>query len=131
MTAKTRLATALNPLVREQLGRRIEDIGADIQALDRAITQIARPRGTLEERIRRLMTIPGIGRLTATTMLIDMLKAGKAKKVAITAIMRRIIILANTLLREKARLAAWPPLTKMDTCGGFSTCRQPCPADER
>lgn len=165
VTAKTRLATALNPLVREQLSRRIEGIGADIQALDEVIAQIARQRGTLEDRIRRLMTIPGIGRLTATTMLIDMpelgyleskkitalaglapmtqqsgkrqgkeritggrasirraiympalvairfnrdlhdkyqqlLKAGKAKKVAITAIMRRIVILANTLLRE-------------------------------
>ncbi|MFT9113394.1 MAG: transposase [Acetobacter malorum] len=129
------------------------------------IEQIARQRGTLEDRICRLMTIPGIGRLTATTMLIDMpelghfdnkkiaalaglapmtqqpgkwkgkeritggrsslrraiympalvairfnhdlhrkyqqmLKAGKTKKVAITAIMRRIIVLANTLLRE-------------------------------
>ncbi|WP_423208300.1 hypothetical protein [Paracoccus yeei] len=60
VTAKTRLATALNPLVREQLGRRIEDIGADIQALDEVIAQIARQRGTLEERIRRLMTIPGL-----------------------------------------------------------------------
>ena len=42
VTAKTRLATALNPLVREQLGRRIEDIGADIQALDEIIAQIAK-----------------------------------------------------------------------------------------
>lgn len=165
ITAKTRLATALNPVVREQLGRRIDDIAADIQALDKVIAQIARQRGTLEDRICRLMTIPGIGRLTATTTLIDMpelghfdnkkiaalaglapmtqqpgkwkgkeritggrsslrraiympalvairfnhdlhrkyqqmLKAGKAKKVAITAIMRRIIVLANTLLRE-------------------------------
>lgn len=31
----------------------------------------------------------------------QLLKAGKAKKVAITAIMRRMVILANTLLREK------------------------------
>ena len=165
MTAKTRLATAINPLIREQLCRRIDDIGADIQALDEVIAQIAKQRGTLEERIRRLMTIPGIGRLTATTMLIDMpelghldskkiaalaglapmtqqsgkwqgkeringgrsslrraidmpalvairfnqdlkavyqhlLKAGKAKKVAITAVMRRIVVLANTLLRD-------------------------------
>lgn len=30
----------------------------------------------------------------------QLLKAGKAKKVAITAVMRRIIVLANTLLRE-------------------------------
>lgn len=129
------------------------------------ISQIAKTRGSLEDRIRRLMTIPGIGRLTATTMLVDMpelghlesrqaaalaglapmtqqsgkwqgkerilcgrsslrraiympalvairfnsdlkaayqhlLKAGKAKKVAITAVMRRMVVLANTLLRE-------------------------------
>ena len=165
ITAKTRLATALNPVVREQLQRRIDDITADIHALDKVIAQIAKQRGTLEDRIRRLMTIPGIGRLTATIMLIDMpelghldrkkiaalaglapmaqqsgkwqgkeritggrsslrraiympalvairfnsdlhrkyqqmLKAGKAKKVAITAVMRRMIVLANTLLRE-------------------------------
>lgn len=121
VTAKTQLATALNPLAREQLGRGLEDISADIQALDEAIAQIIRQRGTLEERTRRLVSIPGIGRLTATTMLIDMpeprypegkkitaldglapmtQKAGKAKKLAITAIMRGIIILANTLLRK-------------------------------
>jgi len=165
VTARTRLATALNPLVREQLCRRIDDIAADIQALDEVISQIAKTRGSLEDRIRRLMTIPGIGRLTATTMLVDMpelghleskkaaalaglapmtqqsgkwqgkerilggrsslrraiympalvairfnsdlkaayqhlLKAGKAKKVAITAVMRRMVVLANTLLRE-------------------------------
>lgn len=165
ITAKTRLATAVAPLIREQLSRRIDDISADVKALDEAIAQIAKQRGSLEERIRRLTTIPGIGRLTATTLLIDMpelgqidskkiaalaglapmtqqsgkwqgkeriaggraslrraiympalvairfnrdlhdkyqqmVKAGKAKKVAITAIMRRIIVLANTLLRE-------------------------------
>jgi len=165
VTAKTRLATAINPLVRDQIRRRIDDIGTDIKALDDVIAKIAKQRGTLEERIRRLMTIPGIGRLTATTMLIDMqelgvsrqqedhgsgrartmtqqsgkwqgkeritggrssirraiymptlvairfnrdlhdkyqqlVKAGKAKKVAITAVMRRMIVLANTLLRE-------------------------------
>lgn len=165
ITAKTRLATATNPLVREQLCRRIDDIDTDIKALDEVIAQIAKQHGTLDERIRRLMTIPGIGRLTATTMLIDMpelglldskkiaalaglapmtqqsgkwqgkeriiggraslrraiympalvairfnhdlrakyqqlVNAGKAKKVAITAVMRRIVVLANTLLRE-------------------------------
>jgi transposase len=166
VAAKTRLASALNPLVRDQLCNRIDDISADIEALDAAISLKARQRGTLEDRIRRLMTIPGIGRLTATSMLIDMpelgqldskkvtslaglapmtqqsgkwqgkarivggraalrralympalvairfnqdlrakylhlLTAGKAKKVAITAVMRHIIVLANTLLREE------------------------------
>jgi transposase len=164
--AKTRLATTLSPLVRDQLDRRIDDIAADIVALDEAIAHMASKRGNLECRIRRLTTIPGIGRLTATTLLIDMpelgqldskkiaalaglapmtqrsgqwqgkeritggraslrraiympalvairfnkdlhdkyhqlLKAGKAKKVALTAIMRRMVVLANTLLREQ------------------------------
>ncbi|WP_065327276.1 IS110 family transposase [Tritonibacter mobilis] len=87
VTAKTRLATAQNPLIQEQLCHRIEDIGADIKALDDAIAQIAKQRGTLEERIRRLMTIPGIGRLTATTMLIDMPELGHldSKKIAALA----------------------------------------------
>lgn len=40
VAAKTRLATALNPLVREHLCNRIDDIGADIEALDEAIAQI-------------------------------------------------------------------------------------------
>ncbi|MEX6724718.1 IS110 family transposase [Parapedomonas caeni] len=165
ITAKTRLATASNLLVKDQLRRRIDDIDTDIKALDQVIARIAKQRGTLDARIRRLMTIPGIGRLTATTLVIDMpelghleskkiaalaglapmtqqsgkwqgkeriiggraslrraiympalvairfnhdfrdkyqqlVTAGKAKKVAITAIMRRIIVLANTLLRE-------------------------------
>ncbi len=165
ITAKTRLATANNPLVKDQLCRRIDDIDRDVRALDEVIAQIAKQRGTLDERIRRLMTIPGIGRLTATILMIDMpelghldskkiaalaglapmtqrsgkwqgkerilggrsslrraiympalvairfnhdlrdkyqqlVNAGKAKKVAITAVMRRIIVLANTLLRE-------------------------------
>jgi transposase len=165
ITAKTRLATATNLLVKDQLSRRIDDIDTDVKALDEVIAQIAKQRGTLDERIRRLMTIPGIGRLTATTLVIDMpelghldskkiaalaglapmtqqsgksqgkeriiggraslrraiympalvairfnhdlrdkyqqlVNAGKAKKVAITAVMRRIIVLANTLLRE-------------------------------
>lgn len=166
VAAKTRLATAINPLIQRQLNRRIEDIIVDIKALDDEIAQIAKTRGSLADRIARLTTIPGIGRLTATTMLIDMpelghldskkiaalaglapmtqqsgkwqgkdriiggrstlrraiympalvairfnddlrtvylhlLKAGKAKKVAITAVMRRIVVLANTLLREE------------------------------
>tara|TARA_R110000787_G_scaffold286307_2_gene404051 strand:+ start:91 stop:1029 length:939 start_codon:yes stop_codon:yes gene_type:complete len=165
ITAKTRLATATNPLVKDQLCRRINDIDTDIKALDEVVAQIAKQRGTLDERIRRLMTIPGVGRLTATILVIDMpelghldskkiaalaglapmtqqsgkwqgkeriiggraslrraiympalvairfnhdlrdkyqqlVNAGKAKKVAITAVMRRIIVLANTLLRE-------------------------------
>ena len=86
-TARTRLATAINPFIREQLHCRIDDIAADIKALDVVIAEIAKTQGGLEDRIRRLMTIPGIGRLTATTVLIDMLELGHldSKKIAALA----------------------------------------------
>lgn len=167
IAARARLATARNPLIREQLARRIADIDADIRALDAAVDRIAAEgTGDLEARIRRLTTIPGIGHVTATALLVDMpelgsldarkiaalaglapmtqqsgrwqgkariaggratirraiympalvavrfnpdlrdayarlLAAGKAKKVALTAIMRKLVILANTLMREE------------------------------
>ena len=40
--AETRLATAINPIIREQLSRRINDIAVDLQALDKVIEQIAK-----------------------------------------------------------------------------------------
>ena len=55
--------------------------------------------------IRRAIYMPVLVAIRFNRDLHDkyqqLLKAGKAKKVAITAIMRRIIILANTLLRER------------------------------
>ena len=143
-----------------------EDIVQKLRQVDVLVGQgLQRVDAIREVRIHRLMTIPGIGRLTATTMLIEMpelghldskkiaalaglapmtqqsgklqgkeritggrasirraiympalvvirfnrdlhetyqrlLNAGKAKKVAITAVMQRIVVLANTLLRE-------------------------------
>lgn len=54
--------------------------------------------------IRRAIYMPALVAIRFNPDLHDkyqqLLKVGKAKKVAITAIMRRIIILANTLLRE-------------------------------
>ena len=76
VATKTRLATAINPLIQRQLNRRIGDIIADIKALDDEIAQIAKTCGSLADRIARLTTIPGIGRLTATTMLIGMPELG-------------------------------------------------------
>lgn len=55
--------------------------------------------------IRRAIYMPALVAIRFNRDLHDkyqqLLKAGKAKKVAITAIMRRIIVLANTLLRER------------------------------
>ena len=55
--------------------------------------------------VRRAIYMPALVAIRFNRDLHDkyeqLLKAGKAKKVAITAIMRRIIILANTLLRER------------------------------
>jgi len=55
--------------------------------LDEVIAQVAKQSGPLYERIRRLMTIPGIGRLTATILVINMPELGHldSKKIAALA----------------------------------------------
>ena len=46
-----------------------------------------------------------------------MVKAGKPAKVAIVAIMRKLLILANALIRDRRRWAPAKPLTSTDTTG--------------
>jgi len=130
VTAKTRLATAINPLIRDQLHRRIDDIATDIEAVDEVIAQIAKTRGALEDRMRRLMTIPGIGRLTATTMLIDMPELGHldSKKIAALAGLapmtqrsgkwqgKECIVGGRASLRRAIYMPAWSRSASMMIC---------------
>jgi len=55
--------------------------------LDEVIAQVAKQRGPLYERIRRLMTIPGTDRLTATILVINRPELGHldSKKIAALA----------------------------------------------
>lgn len=163
--AKSRLATATVPLLRRQIKRRLAQIARDIAQLDIGMREQADKDEAIAERMDILASIPGVGRLTAITMLVDMpelgtleakqvaalaglapitqqsgkwqgtariqggrpwirralympalvavrfnpdlkakytqfIDAGKPPKLALTAIMRKLLVMANTLLRD-------------------------------
>lgn len=164
--AKARLATATVPLIRRQLRQRLAQIGRDVAQIDREMADQTGRDTEMAERIGILTSIPGVGLLTAITLLVDMpelgtldgkevaalaglapitqrsgtwqgaariqggrasvrralymptlvaarfnpdlkakytqlIDAGKKQKVALTAIMRKLIVLANALLRGR------------------------------
>lgn len=163
--AKARLATATVPLLRRQIKRRLTQIARDIAQIDIGMSRQADRDEAMAERLDILASIPGVGRLTAITMLVDMpelgtldakqvaalaglapitrqsgkwqgaariqggrpwirralympalvavrfnpdlkakytqfIDAGKPPKLALTAIMRKLLVMANTLLRD-------------------------------
>jgi len=163
--ARARLATATYPLLRKQATLRLRQVERDIAQIDAAIETIITSDKTLCEKAAILISIPGIAKVTAFAMLIEMpelgslsgkqaaslaglapisrqsgkwqgkeriqggraclrraiylpavvaarfnpdMKAkyheliakGKCKKLAITAVMRKLVVMANALLRD-------------------------------
>ncbi|ATG41757.1 IS110 family transposase [Phaeobacter piscinae] len=163
--ARTRLATASVGSVQTILKRRLKQIVKDIDQIDDALRNLSGRDMTFARKVAILASIPGIGQLTAITLLIDMpeiggmdnkqaaslaglapvsqssgkwqgkeriqggraqlrkalympalvatrvnpdmtrkynqlIEAGKEKKVALTAIMRKLLVMANALLRS-------------------------------
>ncbi|MBX4893893.1 MULTISPECIES: IS110 family transposase [Rhizobium] len=169
--AKNRAKNLSNPLLKRHNTHRLRQIERQIKAVDEAIMALIAEDATLKARLEILISIPGVSRVTAFTLLIEMpelgeldekaaaalsglapisrqsgrwtgrafiaggraivrqalympalvacrfnpelsakydllIKAGKPPKVAITAIMRKIILLANALLRKNQK---WTP----------------------
>lgn len=169
--AKNRVKNLSNPLLKKHNADRLRQIERQIKAVDEAIMVLIAEDASLKARFDILVSIPGLSKITAFTLLIEMpelgeldekpaaalsglapmnrqtgrwagrafiaggraiarqalympalvacrfnpdlkakynqLKAaGKASKVAITAIMRKLIVLANALLRNKRK---WTP----------------------
>jgi transposase len=165
IAATNREQIAVNPMIRRQLRARLKQIGAQLKEIDAAIASLVDAVPGLSRRRDVLASIPGIGTVTAMSILIEMpelgtldnkqaaslaglapmtrqsgtwsgrarirggrrslrtalympaivalrfnpdlkqkyqaLKdAGKPSKVAITAIMRKLLVLANALLRD-------------------------------
>ncbi len=163
--ARARLATATHPLLRKQATQRLRQVERDIEQIDATIETIITSDKTLSEKADILISIPGIAKITAFAMLIEMpelgslsgkqaaslaglapisrqpgkwqgkehiqggraclrraiylpavvptrfnadMKAkyheliakGKCKKLAITAVMRKLVVMANALLRD-------------------------------
>jgi len=163
--AKARRSTATYPLLKKQIGRRQQQIARDLARVDATIEAIITADRTLSQKADILISIPGIAKITAYAMLIEMpelgslsgkqaaslaglapisrqsgkwqgkeriqggravlrkaiylpavvatrfnpdMKAkyheliakGKCKKLAITAVMRKLVVMANALLRD-------------------------------
>ncbi len=163
--ARTRLGTASVVSVQTILKRRLRQIAKDIDKIGQSLRNLSDRDSTFARKIAILGSIPGIGKLTAITLLIDMpeignmdnkqaaslaglapisqssgkwqgkeriqggraqlrkalympalvatrvnpdmtrkynqlIEAGKQKKVALTAIMRKLLVMANALLRD-------------------------------
>lgn len=163
--ARTRLGTASMTSVQAILKRRLKQIAKDIERIDEGLRDLSHLDPAFARKVIILASIPGIGALTAITLLIDMpelgkmdnkqaaslaglapisqssgtwqskeriqggraqlrkalympalvasrvnpdmihkyrqlVDAGKQKKVAVTAIMRKLLVMANALLRD-------------------------------
>jgi transposase len=162
--AKNRAKTLTQPLLKRHNAQRLKQVSHQIEAVEKAITAHLENDPQLGQRFNILVTIPGISRLTAFALLIEMpelgtldnkqaaslaglapvtrqsgrwkghafirggraqlrralympalvaarfnpdlkakydqlIAAGKPAKIAITAIMRKLIVLANTLIK--------------------------------
>ena len=85
--AKTRLASVTVPLLQRQLKQRLTQIVRDIAQIDAGMSQQAGKDDAMAERMDILVSIPGVGKLTAITMLVDMPELGTldARQVAALA----------------------------------------------
>jgi transposase len=168
--ARARLNTATHPLLRKQATQRLRQVERDIAQIDATIETIIIDDKRLSEKAGILTSIPGIAKITAFAMLIEMpelgslsgkqaaslaglapisrqsgqwqgkeriqggraclrraiylpavvatrfnpdMKAkyhqlianGKCKKLAITAVMRKLVVMADSLLRDRRKRA--------------------------
>jgi transposase len=174
VTALNRAQTLQSPRLKRQAAERLKQIERQIHAIDTPLRHLLEADPQLKARFEILLTIPGLGEITALALLIEMpelgrldnncaaslaglapitrdsgqhrgkrcirggratvrqmlympalvavrlnadlkakyaalIAAGKPAKVALTAIMRKLLILANTLLRDRRSWSPRPP----------------------
>lgn len=172
--ALTRRQTARAPLLLRQLAARLRQIDKQIAAVEKALKALLRADDNLNARFEILLSIPGVGEVTAYVLLVEiselgtlepgqasalaglapfaqesgkfvgkrcirggrargrqalymaalsatkpngpysakyqaLIKAGKPAKVALVAVMRKLLLLANALLRDKRKWASKAP----------------------
>jgi len=171
--AKARLSAATHSLLKRQICQRLRQVERDIAQIEAAMQAIVAADQNLSERAQILTSIPGIARVTALALLIELpelgslsgkqaaslaglapisrqsgkwqgreriqggranlrraiylpaivatrfnpemkakyeqlISAGKCKKQAITAVMRKLVVMANALLRDHRKWAEYP-----------------------
>jgi transposase len=74
--AKNRQKIAVLPLIKKMIDRRIKQINADIVTIDAELAKLIAQDAELAKRAAILVSIPGIGDLTAAILLIEMPELG-------------------------------------------------------
>ncbi len=104
--AKNRQHNLVSPLLKRQTNRRLKQIEADIRVIDEVCLTLVRADQQLYYRFNILISIPGLGALTAIIMLSEMPELGSMNK------------------SQAASLAGLAPITRQSgTCKGNSSIR--------
>ena len=82
---KNRLQTA-PPAMKADIVRHIDWLQAEIEQLEQQVNQAIRTNPTWRETARRLTTVPGVGAVTASTLLADLPQLGQLNRQKIAAL---------------------------------------------
>ncbi|MCH9808825.1 MAG: IS110 family transposase [Alphaproteobacteria bacterium] len=83
---KRQLHTTEHPIARKQIQARIKMVDGHRRILDKEISQIVSDDREMKRKYAILTSIPGIGTVTATTMLADLAELGQANAKEIAAL---------------------------------------------
>jgi len=77
VAAKTRAQTARHGLIRRQIAARLRQVAQDLAALEQTIDERIGTNPELVRRLEVLISIPGIGRIAAVALVIEMPELGR------------------------------------------------------
>lgn len=83
---KTRLQQPHGPAVAESLRRNIRSLEREIKRLQTALEKLAAREPGIAERLRRLCTVPGVGLITAITLLAELPELGHGGSASIATL---------------------------------------------
>jgi transposase len=83
---QNRKSTALPKPVRQSVQRSINTLAKDIERMEKAILKLVSSNDDWEDRMRQLQTVPGVGEVTAFTLVADLPELGQLNRKAIAAL---------------------------------------------
>jgi len=81
-----RLGTVSDPAMRESLNHHIAWLSAEQEALEEYITQLVTRNPRWQAQVEHLLTVPGVGMVTATTLIARLPELGQINRKAIAAL---------------------------------------------
>lgn len=81
-----RRGTSLTDTVRESLQQSIDSINKHLKRIDKAILQLVESHDDWQERFELLKSVPGVGDVTATTLLAELPELGRLNRKQIAAL---------------------------------------------